>query len=120
MLFRLRPDAEVSLAEQIAVQVRAAVASGELEAGERLPPARDLARSLKINMHTVLRAYQQLRDEGIIEMRQGRGAFVCNDANAMLVRINELTTQLVDEAKKLGLSANEIHRSIDRMMGDPA
>lgn len=120
MLFRVKPGDSLSLADQIAVQVRAAVASGELEAGERLPPARDLGRSLNINMHTVLRAYQQLRDEGIIEMRQGRGAFVRPDANAMLVRINELTTQLVDEAKKLGLSASELHRNIDRMMGDPA
>lgn len=120
MLFRLRPDSEVSLADQIAVQVRQAVVSGELEAGERLPPARDLARALHINMHTVLRAYQQLRDEGIVEMRQGRGAFIQQDANAMLVRINDLTTQLVAEATKLGLSASELHTNIDRMMGKTA
>lgn len=116
MLFRVDQDSPASLAEQIAVQVRAAIASEEMVPGERLPPARELATSLRVNMHTVLRAYQQLRDEGLIEMRQGRGAFVRNDASTVLVRVNELATQLVDEARKLGLSPGDVHARIDRLM----
>lgn len=72
MLFRVDHESPVSLADQIAVQVRSAIVSEGLAPGERLPPARELAKSLRVNMHTVLRAYQQLRDEGLIEMRQGR------------------------------------------------
>lgn len=117
MLFRVDQYSPVSLAEQIAVQVRAAIACEELAPGERLPSTRELATSLQMNMHTVLRAYQQLRDEGLIEMRQGRGAFVRNDASSMLVRVNELATQLVEEARKLGLPSGDVHARIDRLMG---
>ncbi|MGL3149578.1 GntR family transcriptional regulator [Microbacterium sp. A82] len=107
----------MSLAEQIAVQIRAAVASGDLSPGERLPPARELSVSLRVNMHTVLRAYQQLRDEELIEMRQGRGAFVREDAGSLSVRVSELAAQLATEARKLGLSPQDVHARIDRLMG---
>lgn len=117
MLFRVDQDSSVSLAEQIAVQIRVGIAAEELAPGERLPPARELAKSLRVNMHTVLRAYQRLRDEGVIEMRQGRGAFVRDDAGAALLRVSELLTQVVAEAKKLGLPPAEVHSRIDRLMG---
>ncbi|MGV8911348.1 MAG: GntR family transcriptional regulator [Rhodoglobus sp.] len=96
------------MAEQIRSQVRAAVADGELQRGERLPPARGLAASLGINMHTVLRAYGLLRDEGLIEMRQGRGAWVSSEANPAIARVAELAGVLVAEAQKLGISRLEI------------
>lgn len=114
MLFRVDPTSAVSLAEQIAVQVRSGIAKGELAPGERLPPARDLARALQINMHTVLRAYGELRDDGLIGMRQGRGAWVREDAAPGLVRVNELVTQLVAEARKLGLTPQDLGRMIER------
>jgi len=120
MLFRVDHESPVSLADQIAVQVRSAIASEGLAPGERLPPARELAKSLRVNMHTVLRAYQQLRDEGLIEMRQGRGAFVREDAGATLLRVSELATQLVAEARKLGLAPADVHARIDRLMGGTA
>lgn len=116
MLFRVDQGSVISLAEQIAVQVRVAVASGDLSPGERLPPARELAKSLRVNMHTVLRAYQKLRDEGLIEMRQGRGAFVKDDAGPSLLQMSELTRELVAEARKLGLSPGDVHARIDRLM----
>lgn len=114
MLFRVDGASTVSLAEQIAVQVRAGIVSGGLAPGERLPPARDLALALQVNMHTVLRAYGQLRDEGVIEMRQGRGAWVREDAGPGLVRVTELAAQLVAEARKLGLSSQDITRLVER------
>lgn len=112
MLFRVDTASSLSLAEQIAVQVRVGVVEGTLVPGERLPPARDLATALRVNMHTVLRAYKQLRDEGIIEMRQGRGAFVRQDAGPGLVRLTELAEELVDEARKLGMTQQDIVRII--------
>lgn len=114
MLFRVDAASPVSLAGQIAVQVRAGIVSGDLSPGERLPPARDLARALQVNMHTVLRAYGQLRDEGVIEMRQGRGAWVREDAGPGLMRVTELAAQLAAEARKLGLSPQEITRLVER------
>lgn len=112
MLFRVDTASALSLAEQIAVQVRMGVVEGSLLAGERLPPARDLATALQVNMHTVLRAYKQLRDEGIIEMRQGRGAFVRHDAGPGLIRLTDLAHQLLEEARKLGMTQQDIVRII--------
>ncbi|WP_104087618.1 GntR family transcriptional regulator [Cryobacterium sp. N19] len=114
MLFVVDAALAVSLAEQIAVQVRSGVVNGDLQPGDRLPPARDLAKSLRVNMHTVLRAYAKLRDDEVIEMRQGRGAFVRHDAGAGLIRMSELAAQLLHEARKLGLTQAEILRLIQR------
>src|SRR6202163_5150317 len=61
------------LYEQVAAQIRRAIADGEARPGERLPPARDLAAIMHVNANTVLRALRTLRDEGLLEIRQGRG-----------------------------------------------
>jgi GntR family transcriptional regulator len=108
MLFRIDQTSVISIAEQLAVQVRQAVADGTLAPGTRLPPARELASALDINMHTVLRAYAQLRDDGILEMRQGRGASVRADAGAGTVRLLELADELLAEARKRGVSLPDV------------
>ena len=103
MLLRLDPSAEEPLFAQLVAQLRLAVARGELTEGERLPAARELAESLDVNIHTVLRAYQELRDEGLIELRRGRGAVVAateRDHGALLVAVDVV----VREARALGLS----------------
>jgi GntR family transcriptional regulator len=66
-------DDPAFLHEQVAVEIRRAIADGEAQLGERLPPARHLAAVLNVNVNTVLRALRALRDEGLIEMRPRRG-----------------------------------------------
>jgi GntR family transcriptional regulator len=77
-MFRVKVDrAEpTDLHEQVAGEIRRAIAEGEAKPGERLPPARDLAAVLEVNRNTVLRALRQLRDEGLLEFRRGRGITV--------------------------------------------
>jgi GntR family transcriptional regulator len=103
MLVRLDPSAEEPLFAQLVAQLRLAVARGEVSGGARLPAARELAESLDVNIHTVLRAYQELRDDGLIELRRGRGAVVATagrDHDALLEAIDAV----VREARVLGLS----------------
>jgi GntR family transcriptional regulator len=61
------------LHDQVAAQIRRAIADGEAKPGERLPPARHLAAVMHVNTNTVLRALRLLRDEGLLELRRGHG-----------------------------------------------
>ena len=103
MLIRVDPASEVPLFAQVAASVRADAAAGRLRSGDRLPSARDVATALGVNLHTVLRAYQDLRDEGLIDMRRGRGA-VLTDAASSLAQLRDDVLALVTRARALGLS----------------
>lgn len=80
------------LHEQVAAQIRQAIAGGEAKPGERLPPARHLAAVMGVNTNTVLRALRQLRDEGLLELVQGRGTRVTGtpERSAILTQVAEL------------------------------
>jgi len=103
MLLRVDPGSSRPLFEQIAASVRGEIARGALVVGDRLPGARDVAHELGVNHHTVLRAYQELRDEGVVELRRGRGAVVTASATeAGLLHLK--VASLVDEARSLGMA----------------
>ncbi len=104
MLFRIEPGAPEPLFAQLAAQVRSAVAAGTLRAGERLPSARDLAASLDVNLHTVLHAYQDLRDEGLIELRRGRGAVVTAGPTTDYAPLHAAIAEVVTTARRLGVA----------------
>ena len=99
------------LHEQVAAEIRRAIAEGEAKPGERLPPARDLAAVLGVNRNTVLRALRQLRDEGLLEFRRGRGITVAAtpDHGAVVVQASEL----VRLARKHGYRIDELIRIIE-------
>ncbi|MGW0824711.1 GntR family transcriptional regulator [Streptomyces sp. NPDC002845] len=108
MLFRVLPGSPVPLGEQIAACVRGAIANGTAAPGERLPPAREVAESLGVNVHTVLRGYQRLRGEGLIELRRGRGAVITAAPGAVdQARLTEAVHRLVTQARELGLTDEE-------------
>jgi GntR family transcriptional regulator len=66
----------VALHDQVAAEIRKAIAEGEAAPGERLPLAKDIAAVLGVNKNTVLRAMHILRAEGLLEFRRGRGMTV--------------------------------------------
>ncbi|MBM7832116.1 GntR family transcriptional regulator [Agromyces cerinus] len=107
MLIRVDPTSGTPIFAQIAASVHADAAAGRLRAGDRLPSARDVSESLGVNLHTVLRAYQQLRDEGLVDMRRGRGAVV-TDAVEPLAHLHHDIAALVERARTLGLAADTL------------
>jgi len=115
MLLRIDPTDGAPLYTQIAAAVRRAIADGEIGEGDRLPPARELALALDVNMHTVLRAYAELRGEGIIEMRRGRGSRVRQAATSR-ADLLRLVAEFVDEGRHQGLDRSELVRLVEREM----
>ncbi|GGZ86775.1 GntR family transcriptional regulator [Streptomyces spiroverticillatus] len=108
MLFRLDTGSAVPLGDQVAACVRRAVADGELGPGARLPPARQVAESLGVNVHTVLRGYQRLREEGLVDMRRGRGATVTRGDGLRRAQLVGMIGALVLDARRLGISDEEL------------
>ncbi|MET0990256.1 MAG: GntR family transcriptional regulator [Glaciihabitans sp.] len=107
MLIRVDPGSAVPLFEQLAACVRSEVLRAAVGPGEKLPSARALAETLDINVHTVLHAYQLLRDEGLIDLRRGRGAVVTERAHNYAGLAQHLPA-LIAEAKNLNLSATAL------------
>ena len=106
-------DEPVELHEQVAAEIRRAIADGEANPGERLPPARDLAAVLDVNTNTVLRALRALRDEGLLEFRRGRGITVAGtpERGALVARAREL----VLFARQQGYRVDELIQIIDEV-----
>src|SRR3954462_14760017 len=111
-MFRVKVNRQEStdLHEQVAAEIRRAVAEGEAKPGERLPPARDLAAVMGVNTNTVLRALRRLRDEGLLEFRRGRGVRVVGTAPRGSVL--EKAIELVELAGRHGYPRDELLRMI--------
>ena len=77
---RVDPEDPAVLHQQVAGEIRRAIAEGQAGPGERLPPARDLAAVLGVNADTVLGAVRELREEGLLEFWRGRGITVAGPA----------------------------------------
>lgn len=114
MLIRVDPDSPRSLFEQIAASVRGDVLAGRLRPGDRLPAAREVADAVDVNVHTALRAYQELRDEGLIDLRRGRGAIISASAAPLAELADELAA-LVGRAAELGVTPATLAALIKEM-----
>lgn len=102
------------LQDQVAGCIRRGVASGELSIGEQLPPAAELAAALSVDRNTVLAAYRQLRDDGLLEFRRGRGARVASTQPA-LSAVREQARALIAAAHEHGLGTNDLIRLIKEL-----
>lgn len=101
----------LSLHDQVAAEIRRAIADGEAGPGERLPLARDLAAVLGVNKNTVLRALHILRDEGLLDFQRGRGITVAGtpERSAVVKRVRDL----VEFCRSQGYRRDEIIRIIE-------
>ena len=115
MIFRPNGASGVPIYLQLMEQVKHAIGTGALRAGDQLPGIRPLAEELVINPNTVAKAYRELEHEGVIELRHGAGAFVTGAA-----REKKLTDRLkagqamvaatVDKLRSRGVTEAEIRR----------
>jgi GntR family transcriptional regulator len=110
---------------QIMDQVRGAIASGALNAGDQLPTVRQLAVDLAINPNTVVRAYRELELGGLLETHQGTGTFI--SAQKMKRADAEREKQLaqivgdcVSRAGAAGFSVDELIDVLGGLAGEPA
>src|SRR5579862_7291628 len=101
------------LYEQVAAEIRRAIARGEAKPGERLPPAKDLAAVMDVNTNTVLRALRELRDEGLLEFRRGRGIHVAGTPEQGLVLTK--ARELVALGRAHGYPRDELIQMIQRL-----
>ena len=111
---KVDPRSPVPLHEQVAAAIRRAIAEGEAGSGERLPPARDLAAVLGVNANTVLRALRNLRDEGIVEFRRGRGVTVAGIGPQRSVVVAK-ARELVALARHYGYQPEELAEIIEQV-----
>lgn len=108
----------VALHDQVAAEIRRAIAEGEAGPGERLPLVKDVAAVLGVNKNTVLRAMHILRDEGLLEFRRGRGITVAGtpERSAVLGKVREM----VAFARHHGYRPDEVIEMIESLSRPPA
>lgn len=118
MFIRVETTSGLPITRQIADQIRAHCAGGTLRPGDRLPSVRELARELAVNQNTVLRVYERLTGEGLLERRHGDGTFVADRLPAgRLAAERELLRQdverLVRRAGDLGVADADLRAMLD-------
>ena len=115
MLFRPNPSSGVPIYLQLMEQVKHGIETGALRPGEQLPGIRPLAEELVINPNTVAKAYRELEHEGVIELRQGAGAFVAGNAGAKKLTENiragqTVVAEAIERLRARGVTDQEIRR----------
>ena len=118
MLFRPNPASGVPIYLQLMEQIKHAVETGALRAGEQLPGIRPLAEELVINANTVAKAYRELEHEGVIELRHGAGAFVSERAGTKKVTdklraAQTIVAAAVERLRARGVTEEEIRRLVE-------
>ena len=98
---------------QIVEAIKYRIASGQLAAESQLPSIRDLAQALVVNPRTVIKAYEELQQDGVVVLRHGRGVFVTEPRSTLPVRerrrkLEELARRMLSEAACLGAGPEEV------------
>ena len=118
MFFKTNPVSGVPVYIQLMEQVKHAVETGALKPGEQLPAIRKVAEDLVINPNTIAKVYRELEHDGIIELRQGAGAFVAEGVvsrahASTLSKARPLIMQLVSRLRSAKLTEEEIRRLVE-------
>ena len=120
MRIRVETSSGMPITRQIAAQIRAQCASGTLQPGQRLPSVRALAGELAGNQNTILRVYERLTAERLLERRHGDGTFVADrvpsgQMKAQRRLLREQIARTAELAKTLGMDAEDTHQLLDEI-----
>jgi GntR family transcriptional regulator len=116
MILRLNPSSGIPLYLQLMEQIKHAVETEAIRAGDQLPSVRKLAEEMVINPNTVARVYRELEREGIIEVRHGAGAYVRDDVvsrTKLMRKAQDVVESAVDRLESLDLTEDEVRRLVE-------
>ena len=121
MYLRLDYQSGEAIYRQIVEQIKYKIASGELKPTEQLPSIRELAKTLKINPRTVVKAYEELQSGGLVVRRQGQGVFIRDGQAAVPVQtrnklLQEMARRMLAEASRLGASEEQVREIFSNVM----
>lgn len=119
----IQPQGTLAIYEQIVNQLKNAIVTGELKAGEALPSIRGLAAELQVSVITTKRAYEELENEGLIRSVAGKGFYACEYntdylREKQLMMLEKRLGEWIGEAKAAGLSCQEILEMAETLYGN--
>ncbi|MEN6405745.1 MAG: GntR family transcriptional regulator [Thermoguttaceae bacterium] len=125
MRIRVETSSGMPITRQIAAQIRAQCASGALKPGDRLPSVRVLAAELSVNQNTVLRVYERLTAEGLLQRRHGDCTFVADRVPGGQMEsqrrvLHQQIGKTVELAKLLGVDRAELDELIHEAFEAPS
>jgi GntR family transcriptional regulator len=118
MFFKLIPTSAQPLYLQLMQQIRHGVESGALQDGDQLPGIRTLAEELVVSPNTIAKAYSELEHDGVLELRQGSGAFIAANRRARslandIQAASKDVTEMVERLRERGFRDEEISRMFE-------
>ena len=120
MILEVDFNSEEALYIQLRNQIIVGIATNRLKEGESLPSVRQLAESIGINMHTVNKAYNVLRQEGVLQLDRRRGAVICIDEDKLeaLQDLKEQLRVLLAKGSCKNITKEEVHELVDEIYAD--
>jgi len=116
MILHLNPSSGVPLYLQLSEQVKHAIETGVLRAGDQLPSVRQIAEELLINPNTVAHAYRELEHEGIVGLKHGSGAYIREsvvERTRLMQKARSVVRSSLDRLDSIDLSEDEIRRLVE-------
>lgn len=120
MIISVDPQSPTPPYEQVRAQIAAHVADGGLEAGDRLPTVRQLAKDLGLAVNTVARAYRELEHGGVVVSRGRHGTFVAAGDGEAITQADAAARAFVTTAHELGLARHDAVTLVERLWPQPA